>query len=100
LDEWVRNIQEKKITVFDSFIKTLQNHKQYIANYVKDNLSNAVTEGLNNLVRSIRRVAFGMPNFNNLRLRVMAISTGTLKLSENQIRFTEKSKISQYFFFY
>lgn len=74
LDEWVRNIQEKKITVFDSFIKTLQNHKQYIANYVKDNLSNAVTEGLNNLVRSIRRCAFGMPNFNNLRLRVMAIS--------------------------
>lgn len=74
LDEWVKNIQEKKITVFDSFIKTLQNHKQYIANFVKDNLSNAVTEGLNNLVRSIRRTAFGMPNFNNLRLRVMAIS--------------------------
>jgi transposase len=74
LDEWVKNIQEKKITIFDSFIKTLQNHKQYIANFVKDNLSNAVTEGLNNLVRSIRRCAFGMPNFNNLRLRVMAIS--------------------------
>jgi transposase len=69
LDEWVKNIQEKKITVFDSFIKTLQNHKQYIANFVKDNLSNAVTEGLNNIVRSIRRIAFGMPNFNNLRLR-------------------------------
>ena len=74
LDEWVNGIQEKKITVFDSFIKTLQNYKQYIANYVKDNLFNAVTKGLNNLVRSIRRCAFGMPNFNNLRLRVMAIS--------------------------
>jgi transposase len=33
-----------------------------------------VTEGLNNLVRSIRRCAFGMPNFQHLRLRVMAIS--------------------------
>jgi len=74
LDKWVECIREKGISVFDTFIKTLQKHKEYIANYVKDNLSNAVTEGLNNLVRSIRRSSFGMPSFHNLRLRVMAIS--------------------------
>jgi transposase len=74
LDRWVARIQAQKITLFDSFIRTLQRHKEPIANYVLDNLSNAVTEGLNNLVRSIRRCAFGMPNFQHLRLRVMAIS--------------------------
>lgn len=74
LDIWVENIQKKEIVIFDTFIKTLQNHKVAIANYVKDKLSNAVTEGLNNLVRSIRRCAFGMPNFEHIRLRAMAIS--------------------------
>ena len=75
LEKWILLIQAKATITFDTFIKTLQNHIEYVANYVKDNLSNATTdEGLNNLVRSIRRVAFGMPNFKNLRLRVMAIS--------------------------
>lgn len=74
LDKWIARIQAQKITLFDSFIRTLQRHKEPIANYVLDNVSNAVTEGLHNLVRSIRRCAFGMPNFQHLRLRVMAIS--------------------------
>ncbi|MCY7329340.1 MAG: transposase, partial [Saprospiraceae bacterium] len=71
LDKWIDKIQAQKITLFDSFIQTLQRYKEPIANYVKDNLSNAVTEGLNNLVRSIRRCSFGMPSFQNLRLRVI-----------------------------
>ena len=74
LDEWVARIRRQQLTLFDSFIGTLQRHKEHIANYVLDQVSNAVTEGLNNLVRSIRRCAFGMPNFQHLRLRVMAIS--------------------------
>ncbi|TGE11418.1 ISL3 family transposase [Hymenobacter elongatus] len=74
LDKWIARIQVQKVTHFDSFIQTLQRHKEPIANYVLDNVSNAVTEVLNNLVRSIRRCAFGMPGFQHLRLRVMAIS--------------------------
>ena len=74
LDAWVERIQTQGVAHFDAFIRTLQRHKTQIANYVTENLSNAATEGLNNLVRSIRRCAFGMPNFQHLRLRVMAIS--------------------------
>ncbi|TAG77528.1 MAG: ISL3 family transposase, partial [Cytophagales bacterium] len=44
----------------------------YIANYVKDRLSNAVTEGLNNIIRVVKRFSFGMPSFKNLRLRSLA----------------------------
>ena len=74
LDAWVERIHTQGVLHFDAFIRTLQRHKNQIANYVKENLSNAVTEGLNNVVRSIRRCAFGMPNFQHLRLRVLAIS--------------------------
>lgn len=74
LDAWVERIHSQGIPHFDAFIRTLQRPKNQMANYVEENVSNAVTEGLNNLVRRIRRCAFGMPNFQHLRLRVMAIS--------------------------
>jgi transposase len=61
-------------SVFEPFSKTLESTKKYVANYVKNNLSNAVTERLNNLIRSVRRAAFGMPNFEHLRWRALAIS--------------------------
>jgi transposase len=75
IEDWIKDIESKKISVFDKFIKTLKSTKKYIANYVQNHVSNAVTEGLNNLIRSIRRVSFGMPNFENLRWRSLAIST-------------------------
>lgn len=71
---WIEDLQNKAITVFDGFIKTLTKTKEYVANYVIDYMSNAVTEGLNNLIRSVRRTAFGMTNFQHLKLRVLAIS--------------------------
>ena len=74
LDNWINEVKTKKLTIFDTFVKTLKSTKIYVANYVENNLSNAVTEGLNNLIRSIRRTAFGMPNFQNLRWRALAIS--------------------------
>ena len=74
IQNWTNALAAKGITAFDTFVKTLSKTKEYIANYVRDYLSNAVTEGLNNLIRSVRRTAFGMTNFEHLRLRVLAIS--------------------------
>jgi transposase len=74
IQKWTDKLIQEGITVFDSFVKTLTQTKEYVANYVRDYLSNAVTEGLNNLIRSVRRTAFGMTNFDHLRLRVLAIS--------------------------
>jgi len=71
---WINDLVTKGIKTFDRFIKTLTKTKKYVANYVIDYMSNAVTEGLNNLIRSVRRTAFGMTNFNHLKLRVLAIS--------------------------
>lgn len=72
IDDWIKNTTEKQLSYFDDFINSLKSTKNYIANYVKDRLSNAVTEGLNNVIRVIRRFSFGMPSFKNLRLRTLA----------------------------
>jgi transposase len=74
INNWITSLKTEGITEFDTFVKMLAKHKQSVANYVTDYLSNAVTEGLNNLIRSIRRVSFGMTNFQHLRLRVFAFS--------------------------
>jgi transposase len=74
IQSWINELETKGIKTFDGFIKTLTKTKKYVANYVINCLSNAVTEGLNNLIRSVRRTAFGMTNFQNLKLRVLAIS--------------------------
>lgn len=74
IQNWITFLTDTGITAFDKFIKTLDKTKQLVANYVVNHVSNAVTEGLNNLIRSVRRTAFGMTNFCNLRLRVLAIS--------------------------
>jgi transposase len=74
LIDWKIEVIKKGITEFDDFIKMLNNKQELVINYVTNRLSNAATEGLNNLIRSIRRVAFGMTNFQNLRWRVLAVS--------------------------
>jgi transposase len=75
LEEWVASLKKEGITAFDTFVKMLSARKQLVVNYVTNCLSNAVTEGINNLIRSIRRVSFGMTNFEHLRWRVLAISS-------------------------
>lgn len=72
INDWIKNTQEKQFSYFDNFIQSLNSTKVYIANYVKDRLSNAVTEGLNNIIRVVKRFSFGMPSFKNLRLRSLA----------------------------
>jgi transposase len=71
---WLSDLKQQGIQDFDVFAKMLAKRANSIANFVKDYLSNAVTEGLNNLIRSVRRIAFGLTNFQHLRLRVLAIS--------------------------
>ena len=72
LELWKKSIAQNGITAFDPFLKMVESKQEYVLNYVLDHLSNAVTEGCNNVIRAIRRAAFGMTNFQNLRWRVLA----------------------------
>uniref|UniRef100_UPI0003676526 transposase n=1 Tax=Spirosoma spitsbergense TaxID=431554 RepID=UPI0003676526 len=57
---------------FSPFLNTLTNWLEPIANYGHEQLTNAVTEGLNNVIRYVKRISYGLPNFAHLRLRVLA----------------------------
>lgn len=73
-DEWMEKVENAALNTFDSFKKTLQKWKLYIANFVTEGITNAATEGLNNYIRYFKRISFGMPNFENMRTRILVTS--------------------------
>jgi Transposase len=51
--------------------RTLLRWKDQIAAWHRAQVSNGPTEGANNLIKRIKRVAFGFTNFRNYRVRVL-----------------------------
>ena len=54
-------------------IKTLRYHKDSINNALTHEFSNGKLEGTNNLIKVIKRIAFGYRNFDNFRSRILLI---------------------------
>ncbi len=75
LEGWVQKVNWTQNPAWNKFLRTLTNWKDPILNFIESGISNAVTEGCNNLVRYIRRISFGIPNFEHMRLRVLVNST-------------------------
>jgi transposase len=74
LERWDKEVRSTKKSAWDKFLKILGNCKELILHFVDSGISNAVTEGLNNLIRYMRRLSFGVPNFEHMRLRILASS--------------------------
>ena len=59
--------------------KTIENWLPYIVNsFIDKRFSNGFTEGLNNKIKVVKRVAFGYKNFKFFRLRLMYILNGKI----------------------
>lgn len=74
LDLWMEHASAIKDDALDGFVKTLRNWKVQIAAFANTGTTNAATEGLNNFIRYFKRISFGLPNFEHLRLRILVES--------------------------
>ena len=72
---WTEQALKLEHPTLNKFVKTVKNWTHNIASYADTFVTNAVTEGLNNLIRHVKRISFGMPNFKHLRLRVLVRSS-------------------------
>ena len=61
-----------EIPEFDACITMLRNWEPYILNAFDCPYSNGFTEGCNNAIKVIKRVAFGYRSFHNFRTRILA----------------------------
>ena len=70
LNKWMAIAQAHEL--FPQFRNTLSRWLDKIANYFHQRTTNGKVEGINNKIKLIKRRAFGLPNFDHFRLRVIA----------------------------
>lgn len=71
LNQWIEHAAKLNYGPMDTFLTTLKNRWEQITAFAAYRVTNAVTEGLNNIIRYFKRISFGIPNFQNMRLRIL-----------------------------
>lgn len=72
LRKWMLRARAFRQRELIEFIYMIKNWLRPIANFAYQRLTNAATEGLNNVIRYVKRISYGLPKFEHLRLRVLA----------------------------
>lgn len=78
LEHWITTVQALGNESLNKFVRTLQTWWEVILNYFASQVSSGPVEGLNNKIKLVLRRAFGLRNFDHLRLRIMRECAGTL----------------------
>ncbi|WP_338391232.1 ISL3 family transposase [Fulvitalea axinellae] len=71
LDQWIEKARDVNQKGFNRFVKTLCRWRTQIWAFTQTGVTNAMTEGLNNMIRYYKRISFGIPNFEHMRIRVL-----------------------------
>lgn len=74
LKDWFDACDRLKLPEFKACYRMLRNWKPYILNSFDVPFSNGYTEGCNNATKTLKRVCFGIPNFNHLRTRILLVN--------------------------
>ena len=72
LENWKKRVGKSHQEEWLPFLRTLKTWGDKILNFAESRVTNAATESLNNLIRYMKRISFGIPNFENMRIRVLA----------------------------
>lgn len=71
LYNWIVCAENENIPEFKSCITAFKNWFGYILNSFRYNKTNGYTEGMNNNIKVLKRIAYGYKNFSNLRKRIL-----------------------------
>lgn len=70
LQAWIKRVRKNGLTCFDSFIKTLLNWLDEIANYFINRDTSGFVEGFNNKIKVLKRRCYGIFNLQHLFQRI------------------------------
>ena len=92
LTKWVSKCIIKNIPEFIEATGTISRWKEYIINsFLDERYSNGYTEGVNNKIKVMKRVAFGYKNFTLFRARILYVFNGKIS-GINNIKNYSKTK--------
>ena len=72
LDAWIADARQLGMKHLDVFCDTLIAWQNEIVNFFHHRITSGFVEGMNSKIRVLKRIAFGIPNFEHFRLRVIA----------------------------
>lgn len=72
---WIQQARDLNDKFLSEFVDFLERHFDPITNFFKQRISNAKTEGNNNLLRTVKRMTFNMTNFAHFKARCFAFKT-------------------------
>jgi transposase len=64
-------VQQANLPELEEFAATIRRWRQWILNFFRDRVTNGVTEGINNKIKFIKRIAYGLPNFAHIRALIL-----------------------------
>lgn len=68
---WYRLVRESKLRPFLKFAKTLRKYRDHVENYIKSKLTTAVSEGLNNKIKVLKRMGYGYTNEESFKHKIL-----------------------------
>jgi len=68
---WYTLVRESKLKPFIDFCKTIRKYRRYIESYIQSRLTTAVSEGINNKIKVLKRMGYGYTNELSFRLKII-----------------------------
>ena len=70
LEKWYTRVSNAKLNPFYRVKGIIKRWQSQVLNYFKTKITNGFAEGINNKIKLIKRIGYGVPNIQNLRRRV------------------------------
>jgi transposase len=71
LQSWIKEAVTLGLSHLDKFCATLTHWQNEVVNFFANRVTSGFVEGMNSKIRLLKRIAFGLPNFNHFRLRMI-----------------------------
>lgn len=68
---WYRLVRDSGIKEFLKFAQLIRKYRRNIEGYIKSNLTTAVSEGLNNKIKTLKKSAYGYMNSTSFKLKIL-----------------------------
>jgi transposase len=69
-NKWIEQAKELKHNGLNNFINTFERHIENVLNFFTHRVSNGIVEGVNNVIKTIKRNGYGFRNFANFKLKI------------------------------
>ncbi len=93
IEHWISICIDSDIPEFIEAAGTISRWQEYIVNsFIDERYSNGFTEGINNKIKVIKRIAFGFRNFKILRRRILYIFNSKIGGGRNTKKSSNRKK--------